>query len=163
MNLIAEFERFQATHPQANPVRESETTAFIQHLSEVGTLGDFTDVDWLRLAEKLGLTDDQYAAMFEGTASWIIQEPIPVQDQEYADWPDELPHGTSSSAPVTRGNPPKSAVRGSREFGILLRELMDEWELSRRTVDRIDEIRKVGRDFEIRMAGSRTWEQLVEE
>ena len=164
MNLIAEFEHFEAMRPRANPAaREAETTAFVQDLAERGILQDFSDVDWLKLAERLGLTDDQYAALFEGTASWIVPEPEAVPDQEPADWPDEVPRGTASSAPVTRGNPPESAVRGSREFGILLRELLNEWELSRREINRIDEIRKVGNEFEIRSAGSRTWEQLVDE
>lgn len=162
MNLIAEFEHFEAMRPRANPARETETTAFIQDLSERGILQDFTDVDWLKLSEKLGLTDDQYAALFEGTASWIVPEPEAVPDQESADWPDETPSAKASSASATRGNSTEEALRGTPEFKKLLRALDAEWELEQRDLDKIEAIRMDGDEFEVRDRGSDTWETIAE-
>lgn len=168
MNLIAEFEHFEAMRPRANPARETETTAFIQDLSERGILQDFSDVDWLKLAEKLNLTDDQYAAMFEGTASWIVPEPESVPAQEPADWPDEIPKQAregSSSAPATRGNPPEDggAVRGTPRFDKLLAALVDEWEFSKAELRAVESIRIIDGNFEIKTAESRSWQIVVED
>lgn len=159
MNLIAEFEHFEAMRPRANPAREAETTAFIQDLSERGILQDFSDVDWLKLAERLDLTDDQYAAMFEGTASWIVPEQYPVAIQESADWPDEVPNPALRKSIVG----PSGAVRGTAEFENLLNELNEEWEFSRKELRSVDAIRKVDGEFEILTNGSKTWQIVVED
>ena len=171
MNLIAEFERFKASSVRRNPSRgESETTAFMQHLSEEGILQDFTDVDWLKLAERLEMTDDQYAAMFEGTASWILPESLSVARQEPADWPDELPQQgartiktMANPAPATRGISSKSARRGTPEFEDLMDEVEDDWELDEEELENIVEVRRAGDSFEIRMKGETEWELLEEE
>jgi hypothetical protein len=97
-DLIAVFQKFQRSY-RDNPDDEKETTVFIRHLKEEGILGEFTEVDWFKLAQKLELTDDEFGVMFEGTASWIIDEPVMPSRQEPADWPDEVPRGGVSLKP----------------------------------------------------------------
>jgi hypothetical protein len=161
MNLISEFERFKSTHVLPNPGGMSETTAFMQHLDEEGTLGEFTDADWLKLAEKLGLTDDQYAAMFEGTASFIVADPTPITEQVPVEWPDELPKNTGTASAVVR-NPGQHARRGDENFDELVDKLDDEWELGKKVIRSITEIRIVKGVFEIKVEGSDVWEEIVE-
>ena len=171
MNLIAEFERFEVSRPRRKPGRgESQTTAFMQHLDEEGLLQDFTDADWFKLAERLGMTDDQYAAMFEGTASWVVPEPEAVEDQPPADWPDEVPRQGGNSAPVTRGNPGKktfhsgpTARRGTPAFEDLMEEMLEEWDLEEDLADNIVELRRYEDTFEYRLKGCSTFEVLVDD
>lgn len=92
MSLISEFDHWKRNRALQNPDSgESVKTAFIQHMAEEKKLLDYTEVDWLALAEKLGLSDDQFGAMMEGVASWIPEEPVPPSEQQPADWPDEIP------------------------------------------------------------------------
>lgn len=171
MNLIAEFERFEASRVKGNPGREeSRTTSFMQYLAEEGTLQEYTDADWLRLSQLLGMTDDQYAAMFEGTASWVVPEPEAVEDQPAADWPDEVPRPRVDSPPVTRGNPGKrgfhsgpTARRGTRQFDELLAEMLEEWDVEEDLVDDIVELRRYEDTFEYRLKGHAEWELLEDD
>jgi hypothetical protein len=114
-DLIAEFQKFRRTY-RSNPDVEKETTVFIRHLKDEGILGTYTDGDWLKLAEKLEMTDDEFGVMFEGTASWIIDEPIMPSKQEPADWPDEIPRAsTVSSRPSPASNPSARHERNDSE------------------------------------------------
>jgi len=170
MNLVDKFERFRRSHLAPNPPRGSELTAFTRQLSEDGELGEYTDEDWLTLTRKLGLNDDQYAALMEGTASWIVDEPESITEQPASDWPDEIPGSAekgvqprSNPVRVTRGISSKSARRGTQEFDDLMDELEDEWELDEEELDNIVEVRRAGDSFEIRFKGEDRWELLEDE
>jgi hypothetical protein len=169
IDLVHRFEHFRRTHLAPNPEREAELTAFTRKLSEDGELGEYTDEDWLALSRKLGLNDDQYAALMEGTASWIVDEPESITKQPSSDWPDEVPRvaGTTSRpaanpARVGRGISSKSARRGTREFDEMMEELEYDWELDDEELDNIVEIRRAGDSFEIRLKGEDRWE-LIED
>ena len=70
---------------------------------------------------------------------------------------------TPNPARATRGNPTKQASRGSSNFEKLLKVLAREWELDEDELDAIEEIRIIDGVYEIRDAGSKTWEELVDE
>lgn len=170
MNLISKFEAFRRTHVSPNPGQESELTQFTQSLAERDELKDFTDLDWLELSRNLGLDDDQYAALLEGTATWLVKEPAQITDQKAADWPDELPAEARTSSRITpnparatRGISPKQARRGTPEFDDLMADLEDEWELDDDELDEIVEIRRAGDEFEVRYKGETRWELIEEE
>jgi hypothetical protein len=170
MDLVHRFERFRRTHLAPNPEREAELTAFTRKLSEDGELGEYTDEDWLTLSRKLGLSDDQYAALMEGAASWIVDEPESITKQPSSDWPDEIPRaaGTTSKpaanpARATRGISSKSARRGTPEFDEMMEDLEADWELDEEELDNIVEIRRAGDSFEIRLKGSDRWELIEDE
>lgn len=169
-NLVDKFEQFRRAHLAPNPPRGSELTAFTRQLSEDGELGEYSDVDWLALSRKLGLNDDQYAALMEGTASWIVDEHEPITEQPTADWPDEVPADAEKTAQtranparVSRGISRKQARRGTPEFDDLMAELEDEWELDDEELDNIVEVRRAGDSFEIRLKGETEWELLEDE
>jgi hypothetical protein len=170
MDLVYKFERFRRSHVAPNPEREAELTAFTRKLSEDGELGEYTDEDWLTLSRKLGLNDDQYAALMEGTASWIVDEPESITKQPSSDWPDEVPReARAASKPsenpgrATRGISSKSARRGTQEFDDLMQEVEDEWELDDEELDNIVEVRRAGDSFEIRLKGEDRWELLEDD
>lgn len=169
-SLVEKFERFRREHLAPNPGRESELTAFTQQLSADDELGEYTDEDWLALSRKLGLNDDQYAALMEGTASWIVDEPESITQQPASDWPDEVPKEAgistetrSNPARATRGISSKQARRGTPEFDDLMGALEDEWELDDEELDDIVEIRRAGNEFEVRYKGETRWELIEEE
>jgi hypothetical protein len=97
-SLIEKFERFQRGRYSQNPPGESPITAFVRHMAEEKELLTYGETDWLKLAEKLDLSDDQYGQLMEGVASWIPEEDTPPSRQEPADWPDEVPKGSGIPA-----------------------------------------------------------------
>lgn len=93
-DLIDEFESFTGSRYRSNP-GESDMTSFVRHLAEEKSLLEYEPVDWLALANHLGLPEDEVGAIMEGAAAWIPEEPTPPSEQEPADWPDELPNWKS--------------------------------------------------------------------
>jgi hypothetical protein len=138
--LEREYVRFEASSTRQNPSHgggAGDISDFIRHLSAEKTLGEFKQGDWVEFGRNKGLNDDQIGSMLEGTATWIVDEKVPVSEQEPADWPEDtskLRGGRSepSLSPVPRGNPQEStprttsaARRGTPEFDELMGDLVD--------------------------------------
>ena len=175
--LEKEYARFESSSTRGNPGylwEVSDLSRFLRHLSAEEKLGDFSQGDWIEFGRDKGLNDDQIGSMLEGTATWIVDEKVPVSEQEPADWPEDTsklkgsPGVLSPSRP--RGNPQKkgfhsgpTARRGTPAFEELMEEMLEEWELEEDLADNTVELRRYEDTFEYRLKGHSTWELLEDD